>query len=1592
MDRLFRKRTVSNAAQTQNQGPGEDKEKEKERERTVLKQRRRKVPDGPGATVKREGGQEVKRVAPPSLNVDIRNSLMLPGYVYRGCPALQSRHADQEEHQNSLSQRFSVLLPSLSAAPETDLRHLLATQRARPTGPSLTVEEEDLLFREMQESKEWDGRPPVVEFPSFSTDTESYLTASASSPSVLSTTSRGTETPRSGMLSSTSSSFSLASPPPTSTSMSSFRTFGSGVGNNEQNRESAGPVTRSYGFGGGSSLRDGEYIRKVKKSASGKNLHGYASPTSNGTPTKENIPLPNISPEVANAYYLQRTKREKRSDSPTSASDRAPTPTQPLRLDREPSLAPAVMLDLPTPTSDTSLDPSSTTSTSYTSITSSVGEEGKPQRKRQSLLAGFTPVQMKRISRALMEIGAELDKDHGGLPGMEETEHEELLEAEAEPSTVEKDEDGAVAPLSRRPSDARSTKSTRSETSSVFPFQTSPTSSAYIPHTTSFSGEPSPPPKLPPSPRSHNLLAHVEYDEPLPALVYPLISASRVPIHSPSLSSSSFSSQVSPMAGYVPGQPRPVGHSHHSTDSFSRSITPSQQSHSPPMGTSPSSFRRSRADSNPSPLSTMSGKGPPSVAPRTTSLARTRSVNQPTPTSTPVLNNSIPRNRTPVNEIPAPGILASRRRAGSLSSELNAPRRLSSPLAMHSPVPNNGTIEEGDETSGAEDSEESHFPVIQHVQGRKSVSSSVGSGDPQSASLAPHLANTKAQSIRGVIVHDQASPTNTLRRYASQGSMNSTFAEMESDDSFWHKLETHTSPADEFFGLNREEDGGDALRKMSGVGKEELMVIQRKLVVKANQEREAMRKDVDNSPTLPSSPQLLPAPTLATPIRAVTPIPARPESPPPTSWKFPTPTEQVSRNLTAATFLPPSETLPHSPPSSTDHHSSTSHVIPTRPAPPPPPSSRSQDPSPGGTEIFTPVSTESKGVGYTPPDLDPEKRRDFEARIAAATAALNRTPSASGNRLERKPTKKGPMKISSPLLLASSMTVETTPLSPSTEKALAKTSGSASKMSLRWKKFGFKKNNSVSGEEAVPLAYPTPPITTKKNVGLGLEGPIALKTAQGGSAPANMDAFRFPPNLGSGEVQSPPLTATPRMELERGAVEVKQLSNEDELAMAKFLEAGRAVGLDSERLNEMLKRSGTVASNRSYQSSTPTADPTPDLAVGNSGKLTPAAAVKVDQPEEKKGLFRSLSRNKKRPTTPVQQTAEPLVPVPELQPRNLVVRRTLLMPSEIDFTALASTGPSPSSSPPIAQRRPSVKRKPLVLTGADRELVSGSPRSHQRNLSIPEEGSIKSHSRDGDESGSSLYDLYHDNAEETLNSPGKRRQSTAANGESQAVEICEYADGQVVWNIVDALRTSTSGPVNSESDFDLTHSRNNSSVYDSTSRPGSMMNPETQESHAAGPWGKKGYATPALKFRTRDRSQAPRPETNVFFTSATDVADLIDHLSRDIDGSSKGRIDFGDLSPPLENPAFEDAPSPRKNPPPPISVQPQASSYIPAAGFSPKRQAFMRNQKQSNSPTAHSFASASSGAGRSVEDRLQALLDRLQEGGTGVGVGVTRGR
>ena len=774
----------------------------------------------------------------PSLTVDIRNSLMMPGYV------LQLEHCQRACSSIRLSQRFSVLLPKLSTAPETSLRSLLASQRAREDGPSLTLEEEELLFAEMRDnsdpyspsSEQWDGSAPSTAWKSHSTDylNRSNISTSTSSPSILSQSSDGTVTRDRNALNGTSSH--VASPPPTSSSFSSFQTFGA-------QQQEQGIKTKSYGFSGRSQMRDETYLRKV-----GKQQHGSISSRKSGkgttstetSPSDTTVPLPSIAQANDVTPYAR---------SRSNTSDATATPTSISILDS----ARASRNGSHSASSSTSAIPTSAPSDKQRLADTARSQDRRAER--QSHLAGLTPAQQKRISKALIEIDLRLRREQmadapGQSPVMED---EEVLEPEEDDEDLDEDQESGRL---RRPSYTDSDGSFQSQHSAPFPYGISPAKpeNAY-----SIPVEPPSPSRLPPSPRSHNLKAQVEGTaDPIPplSLARKLSVRSHLPEpiltpiktlpakHVPSPSTSS-PSAVSPVPGYIPGQPRPIGSMHRSDGSVSsRSATPT--GHTPTTQTAessdadPLSYLRGhlRAGSTPT--------HPPPVSSRTSSLSRSRSVTQ------------TPENRldedSPLKQLASQS--TSKNLLGGHNSSMlgeqpqTYSRRPSSGVSAASPA----MIQE--ESEDELEAGEEGTPDLREVSHRHEMSRAAQNPQKHMEEARDALGwslnnrngdESRAVSEEGHIPSTHETVTHDLPRTTSETSLTSNFADVHDVQDIWaHLLGTGQSSSEDepvLLETPTSADLSNTLRQMSGLGQEDLAILQERLVEKAKAERQAYRDD-----------------------------------------------------------------------------------------------------------------------------------------------------------------------------------------------------------------------------------------------------------------------------------------------------------------------------------------------------------------------------------------------------------------------------------------------------------------------------------------------------------------------------------------------------------------------------------------------------------------------------------------------------------------------------------------------------------------------------------------------------------------------------
>lgn len=631
-------------------------------------------------------------------------------------------------------------------------------------------------------------------------------------------------------------------------------------------------------------MRDHDYIRrvKVKKSASSRNVSGSTSASSHSLSMRSDESeetatagqsVTRLPPISVNQVDSSLTNGKGRAGSPTGSSRTAtPTSGYPSPLTTMPGAVPTVQHPASSSTSLNILPSDPIPKSSLPHSAAGDVSKGRAQRQRKSMLQGLTPAQMRRISAALVEIGHGhgLQERLGGSSGRKE----ETLEDEEE--TLEPNpESPAASRLSaerqRHESTAKSDSGHSTSSSSVFPYYVSPTTSSFAAAIQPPSEPSSPPARIiPASPKSRDLRAQVDrpptpnsptlsskISPTLPVQSLIIAEGSRpTPVLTPTKSqpvrhNTSLSTDSSPVASsiprYIPGQPRPIGSGSVRSDGSdsSRSATPTNpysRAGGSALAPSPNGHRN-RSDSNPSP-----NRQPPGIASRTTSLARSQSVQQ---------HNS--QNGTLSPPLSAP----SRSSSGSgdstlfgpkrgLSPSLSGSRRPSSPLVTD--VEKRNVIPEADEdyVDAEVDAEEEPHVRVHDVPSRRSVAHSRS----DSASPAPHLPYTepappdisRAPSQQGYISsypegshdsHDDsnAEPTGpqALRHAVSHESIGSSF-----NGSIGHSGEGGIGWSSTIEGVKSDKEQIGYLRDLCGMEREEFREMQIRLVDRAKAEREAL--------------------------------------------------------------------------------------------------------------------------------------------------------------------------------------------------------------------------------------------------------------------------------------------------------------------------------------------------------------------------------------------------------------------------------------------------------------------------------------------------------------------------------------------------------------------------------------------------------------------------------------------------------------------------------------------------------------------------------------------------------------------------------
>jgi hypothetical protein len=154
----------------------------------------------------------------------------------------------------------------------------------------------------------------------------------------------------------------------------------------------------------------------------------------------------------------------------------------------------------------------------------------------------------------------------------------------------------------------------------------------------------------------------------------------------------------------------------------------------------------------------------------------------------------------------------------------------------------------------------------------------------------------------------------------------------------------------------------------------------------------------------------------------------------------------------------------------------------------------------------------------------------------------------------------------------------------------------------------------------------------------------------------------------------------------------------DDAALAQLYNAADTLGLDTSKLDQLVSRSNTSASAHSENVTTSTEQAAGSIvrtAGGDGLSVTVAPPLPVS-------ILRSSSRTGEKP--------------------NVVVRRTLIIPQDAAVLQVPRSSVEAQSHPAVvvggSHRKLSIKRKPVKLNIADRELVSASTNIDSRGGSI----------------------------------------------------------------------------------------------------------------------------------------------------------------------------------------------------------------------------------------------------------------------------------
>lgn len=734
-------------------------------------------------------------------------------------------------------------------------------------GPALTEEEEELLFAELRatEGNEWDLMPPKS-----NCDNDTVRTPNSKAEIIPNTFSPIIETSASSLSISRSDDSQssplhpdttqlISSPSPMSNSFSSFKAFDIASSPGQPTQGSLKSKDLESGMGDSMGLRENAYLRRLPEQ-SGTNDLKYKSGKLRGKKEqndKSDMPTMTLM-KTANGRDINPQPR-----IPAGSMESGSTVTSLSFVDGPHSHGTPI---------NNALRPD------LGSLESSNIADRPRQAYRRSLLSALTPAQVKRISMALEEIGGELKRGGNNMEnnipkGRTASGEEEVLASEESRKDVSGDHDEMREERPRRPSDVFS-EGSRSAISSVFPFKASPTNSTFTGRSanTLTNTDPASPSRLPSSPRSLNLRAVV--DEDVPPVPEPVLTPTRLQSvkvqgtpSNTSAASTPTPSLVRHNPAYIPGQPRPIRPVHHGEVSLSsRAATSNGQ---PCFDILPNS--RSATPDSQSPLNTLRSSTAYSDATQSTSTSPSPLLHYPIfPAKATMLSRSYSVNQASVHTHGNSSQSSiTHRRGGSITlGEIESGRALDCPSEMRSFF-QRGIAEEEDEQVEKEDTR-SRERLKENKNDRRStleLRDDISRHNLEASSYDSEkiidekesFQSSRKSQVRDVVERvmfpldvlrtDDTTPEGTNSssaislQHLSSYSIDSVF-DLDQDVSQWMV----NFDDQDFVPVDSEIDGIPdwherpelLLEKITGLGAEELMLLQEELVAKARREREAL--------------------------------------------------------------------------------------------------------------------------------------------------------------------------------------------------------------------------------------------------------------------------------------------------------------------------------------------------------------------------------------------------------------------------------------------------------------------------------------------------------------------------------------------------------------------------------------------------------------------------------------------------------------------------------------------------------------------------------------------------------------------------------